>query len=170
MAPASGRLVGVTNPSTRPASTNHGIVPSTISAPRRAPKPSATRRLRRPGSISAQPTENPAAPLTAITDSSSTPWGATSDRNGPGRPAATVKPPQPDGGRVAGPPPPGQGEVARPRPVDRAEPADTGRPEPFGPAPGALHQPPELLPLRRALADEGIEVHIRRHGRGSSAV
>ena len=39
MAPASGRLVGVTNPSTSPASTNHGIVPSTISAPRRAPRP-----------------------------------------------------------------------------------------------------------------------------------
>ena len=45
--------------------------------------------------MSAQPTVKPAAPLTAITDSSSTPWGATSDRKGPGRPAATVSPATP---------------------------------------------------------------------------
>ena len=74
---------------------NHGMVPSTISAPRRAPAARAARRLRRPGSIRAQPTQKPAAPLTAMTDSSSTPWGATSDRNGPGRPAATVRPATP---------------------------------------------------------------------------
>jgi hypothetical protein len=45
--------------------------------------------------MSAQPTVKPAAPLTAITDSSSTPWGATRDRNGPGLPAAIVSPATP---------------------------------------------------------------------------
>jgi len=77
--PGQRRLVGVTNPSTRPASTNHGIVPA------RSPPPPGAEAEGHPAAAAAGVDQRPATrtrrPLTAITDSSSTPW-ATNDRKG----------------------------------------------------------------------------------------
>jgi len=80
------------NPSTRPASTSQGAVPSTISTATRASAANATPRRRCPGLTSAHPMRSPAALATATHESSSTPWAVTSSKNGTPLPAQIDRP------------------------------------------------------------------------------
>ena len=68
------------------------MVPSTISTAARASVRSASPRVRLPGSISAQPMRNPAAPATTMQLSSSTPCAVTSSKKGVPLPALIASP------------------------------------------------------------------------------
>ncbi|MFN8016791.1 MAG: DUF58 domain-containing protein [Acidimicrobiales bacterium] len=68
---------GVTKPSTIPHGTSSAAHPRATSTPARPSARSASARVRWPGCTMAHPTRSPAAPATVMSDSSSTPWGAT---------------------------------------------------------------------------------------------
>ena len=84
---------GVRKPSTRPATTSHAAVPSTISTAARA---SCAQRLaarsRCPDRRSPTPSRSPAAPATTMQLSSSTPCAMTSSKNGRPLPAPIASP------------------------------------------------------------------------------
>ena len=79
-APPRPPVEPLTKPSTSPASTTQGIVPSTSSIAGRASRRSDWPRVSVPGSTSAQPIRSPAAAAIAMHDSSSTPCGRTNSK------------------------------------------------------------------------------------------
>ena len=79
----TGKSLGVTKPSMRPATMKQSIRPSTITTERRPSSASASPRGRSPGAITVHPRRNPAAPATTIAVNSSRPWGRISPKNFP---------------------------------------------------------------------------------------